>query len=221
MKIEWNAPGQRIFETGVSNGVLFPKAGPGVPWNGLVSVSEEETGGDVENLYFEGLKRLDIVANEDYSATIEAVSAPPEFNASDGVKSLAPGLMVGHQPRKTFDFSYRSLIGNDIQGENFGYKLHIIYNATAAPSPMSYKTLTNGASLDPRSWSISCVPPKATAYKPTAHIVIDSTKADPYLLQNVEAVLYGRDGFDARLPSQEEVLGIFSSRITALITEFI
>lgn len=214
MQIEWNAPGQRIFETGVSNGVLFPKAGPGVPWNGLVSISEAESGGDVENLYFEGIKRLDIVANEDYSAVIEAMQAPPEFNVSDGIKSLAPGLSVGQQPRKTFDFSYRSLIGNDLKSTSYGYKLHVVYNATAAPSPMSYKTLTNNTGVDARSWNISCVPPPASTYKPTAHIVIDSTEADPYLLQNVESILYGTDTADPRVPSQAEILGIFGSRIT-------
>lgn len=214
MKIEWNAPGQRLFETGVSKGVLYPKLGPGVPWNGLVSVSEGDSGGEVENLYFEGVKRIDIIGNEDYSATIEALSAPPEFRASDGVKALAPGLFVTQQPRSTFGFSYQTLIGNDIQGTDYGYKLHIVYNATAAPSPASYKTLANGSSPDPKSWAISCVPPVASTYKPTAHFVIDSTEADPFMLENIESLLYGRVDADPRLPSQAEVLGVFASRIT-------
>lgn len=221
MKIVWNAPGERLFETGVSNGVLYPKAGPGVAWNGLVTVDESSTGGEVENLFYNGVKYLDVVASEDYSAVVEALSAPPEFNASDGIKALAPGLFVTQQPRKTFGFSYRTLIGNDTQGPEYGYKLHIVWNATAAPSGITYKTLSGTPALDPRSWTLHCVPPPASTHKPTAHYVIDSTESDPYLLENIETILYGRDDLDPRLPSQAEILSLFSVRVTEFVTEFI
>ena len=226
-RIEWNKPGQRFFEAGVDQGVLYPRGGPGVPWNGLVAVNEDSSGGDLESLYFDGVKYLDIASGEDFQATIEAYSAPAEFNASDGIKALAPGLFVTQQRRATFGLSYRALIGNDLQGQDYGYKLHIVYNCTASASARSNKTITGDISPNTRSWTINTVPPPATTFRPTAHLVIDSTLVDPYLMENLETVLYGRDetaelpAVTPSLPTVAEVVLILSNQITELIEEFV
>lgn len=220
-RIEWNKPGERFFEAGVDRGVLYPRLGPGVPWNGLTAVSESSTGGDMEALYFDGIKYLDIAAAEDFSCQIDAYSAPPQFAVSDGQKQLSPGLFVSQQPRKTFGFCYRTLKGNDLVGEEYGYKLHIVYNCTAAPATKNNVTI--GASVTPgtRSWNVSTVPPPASTFKPTAHIVLDSNLIEPFAMQQVEALLYGHDGADAYLPTVAEIIATLDTRIGALITEFV
>lgn len=220
-RIEWNRPGERYFEAGVDRGVLYPRVGPGVPWNGLTSVNENPSGGDMESLYFDGVKYLDIVASEDFQANIDAFSAPREFAASDGQKAISPGLFVSQQPRKTFGLCYRTLKGNDLVGTQYGYKLHIVYNCTAAPS--SQNNVTIGANVTPgtRSWTIYTVPPPASTFKPTAHIVLDSTLIDPYAMEQVEAILYGHDGGAPYLPTVAELVATLDSRITEFITEFI
>lgn len=222
-RVEWNKAGERLFETGVNQGVLYPRVGQGVPWNGLVSVSENTSGGELDSLYFDGIKYLDVVSAEDFSATVEAYSAPAEFGVSDGQKALSPGLYATQQPRKPFGFSYRTLIGNDLVGEEYGYKLHIVYNCTASPSGRTNKTLAGNASPDTRSWTINTVPPPAATFKPTAHLVVDSTKVDPYLMENLETVLYGRNetaelpAVAASLPTVAEIILILSNRITEFI----
>lgn len=226
-RIEWNKPGERFFEAGVDQGVLYPRTGPGVPWNGLTGVSENSSGGEMEALYFDGIKYLDVAASEDFQATIDAYSAPAEFGPSDGQKALSPGLFVTQQPRKTFGFSYRTLKGNDLVGAAYGYKIHVVYNCTAAPSGKS--NLTLGATVAPgtRSWTIHTVPPPATTFKPTAHLVLDSNLIDPYAMQQVETLLYGRDGDAGRpellpyLPTVAEIVAALDSQIPALITPFI
>lgn len=220
-RIEWNKPGERFFETGVDQGVLYPYVGPGVPWNGLTAVSENTSGGEMEALYFDGNKYLDIVAAESFSATIDAYSAPSEFGVSDGQKQLSPGLFVTQQPRKTFGFSYRTLKGNDLVGAKYGYKLHLIYNCTAAPSSRSHVTMSGSLSPSTRSWTVETVPPPATTFKPTAHIVLDSNLIEPYAMEQVEALLYGHEGSDPYLPSVAEIVATLDTLIGELITEFI
>ena len=220
-RIEWNVAGSRTFEAGVDGGVLYPRVGPGVPWNGLVSVSENASGGDVESLYYDGIKYVDVASGEDFQAVLEAFSAPPEFGVSDGQKALSPGLFVTHQPRKTFGLCYRTLIGNDLVGQEYGYKLHLVYNCTAAPSGRTNKTIGATVSVETRSWSIYTVPPPASTYRPTAHIVLDSTLIDPYIMAQIEALLYGHDGSDPYLPSVAEIVAVMDSRIGALITALI
>lgn len=220
-RVEWNLPGERFFEAGVDRGVLYPRVGPGVPWNGLISVSESTSGGDLESLYFDGVKYRDIIASEDFSAQVEAYSAPPEFAAADGMKMLSPGLFVTQQPRRSFGMCYRTLIGNDLVGAEYGYKLHIVYNCTAAPSGRSNQTIAAQVAPTSRSWSISTVPPPATIFKPTAHIVLDSTLIDPFAMEQVEAALYGHDSGDAYLPTVSQIIAILDTRIGALVTEFI
>lgn len=221
MRIEWNKPGERFFETGVDQGVLYPRAGAGVPWNGLVAVNESSSGGELEGLYFDGVKFRDVQASEEFQATLEAFAAPAEFAACDGTKQLAPGLFVTQQPRQSFGLSYRTLIGNDLVGTDYGYKLHIVYNCTAGPSGRNNQTIAGSLSPSTRSWSIETVPPPATNFKPTAHIVLDSTKVDPFGMQQIEALLYGHDGGDARLPSVAEIVDILATPIPEFITEFI
>lgn len=220
-RIEWNKAGERFFEAGVDRGVLYPRIGPGVPWNGLTAVSENTSGGDLESLYFDGVKYLDIVSSEDFEATVDAYSAPPEFAPSDGQKAISPGLFVTQQPRKTFGFSYRTLKGNDLVGTEYGYKIHIVYNCTASPSAKSNVTMGANVSPGTRSWTINTVPPPASTFKPTAHLVLDSTLIDPFAMEQVEALLYGREGVAPYLPNVAEIVATLDSRISEFITEFI
>lgn len=220
-RIEWNRPGERFFEAGVDRGVLYPRVGPGVPWNGLTAVSENTSGGDLESLYYDGVKYLDIVSAEDFSATIDAFSAPPEFAASDGQKAISPGLFVTQQPRSTFDFSYRTMLGNDLVGTEYGYKIHLVYNATASPTNRANATI--GATVTPgtKQWAINTVPPPASTFKPTARLVLDSTLVDPFALEQVEALLYGHASNEAFMPTVAQIVATLDSRIPEFITEFI
>lgn len=220
-RIEWNKPGERTFESGVDQGVLYPRLGPGVPWNGLTAVSEDTSGGDLESLYFDGLKYLDVVGADDFQATIEAFSAPVEFAEADGQKMISPGLFVSQQPRKTFGMSYRTLKGNDLLGTEYGYKIHIVYNCTAAPSSKTNATISDNVTPGTRSWDVSTVPPPASTFKPTAHIVLDSTMIEPYAMEQAEALLYGHDGSDAYLPTVDELITALYTNITDFVTDFI
>lgn len=221
MRVAWNEAGQRFFETGISQVVLYPPLGPGVPWGGVTSVSENTSGGDLEALYFDGIKYLDIAAAEDFSATLEAFASPPEFGPCEGQKQLSPGLFVTQQPRKTFGLCYRTLIGNDLVGEEYGYKLHLVYNCTAAPSGRAHVTISETVSPATRSWTINTVPPPASTFKPTAHIVLDSTLIEPYAMEQVEGLLYGHANGEAYLPTVAEIVATLDTRVGELVTEFI
>lgn len=210
-RIEWGLPGTRFFEAGVDQGVLYPRAGAGVPWNGLVSVDENHSGGDLEPLYFDGIKFRDFVAFEEFQATLEAYAAPAEFAACDGSRMLSPGFFATQQPRQTFGLSYRTLLGNDLVGTDYGYKLHLVYNCTAAPSSRRNQTLAGAANPSTRSWTIHTVPPPATTFKPTAHLVMDSTLIAPAKLEQVENLLYGHDTGDPYLPTVAELVAILSA----------
>jgi hypothetical protein len=223
-RIEWNKPGERFFEAGVSNGVFYPRLGAGVPWNGLTAVNESSTGGEPEPLFFDGVKYLDLVSSEDFSAVLEAYSSPREFAVCDGTKQISPGLFATQQPRKTFGLSYRTLIGNDLVGEEFGYKIHLVYNITASPSQRQYATIADNINPDKRQWNLSTVPPPASTFKPTAHLVLDSTLIDPLMMEQIETALYGRDADGDRpavspyLPTVAQILAIMSTTITEFIT---
>lgn len=208
-RLVWALPGSRRFDAGLDRGVLYPRTGPGVPWNGLISIDEAPSGGDLESLYYDGVKYLDVIASEDFHATLEAFGAPDEFAACDGVKTLVPGLSVTHQPRETFGLSYRTLIGNDIQA-TIGYKLHIVYGCTASPAGVSYQTKTQATEAGSKQWEINSVPPPANTYKPTAHLIIDSTKISGAILAELEALLYGDATTTPSLPSQTTIIGVLS-----------
>lgn len=222
-RVEWNKAGERLFEAGADRGVLYPRLGQGVAWNGLISITESTQGGEMESLYFDGVKYLDMASSEDFGATLEAYSAPHEFAASDGQKYISPGLSVTQQPRRPFGLCYRTLIGNDLDGLEHGYKLHVVYNCTASPSDRTNKTL--GATVDPsiRSWRIDAVPPAANTYRPTAHVVIDSTMVSPLQMEQLELALYGRDeteslpAIEAYLPSVSEIVLMLTNPLTEFL----
>lgn len=218
-KIVWDQTGDRLYETGVKNGVLYiqnsdgtyPK---GVAWNGLTSITESPSGAEATALYADDMKYLNLISAEEFGATVEAYTYPDEFAECDGSASLATGVTVGQQSRKTFALCYRTVLGNDTDNDAHGYKLHIIYGATAAPSEKAYSTVNDSPEAITFSWELKTTPVNVAGFKPTACITIDSTKADPAKLTALEEILYGKDGtgdegltgaVDPRLPLPDEI----------------
>lgn len=212
-RLNWNAVGERFYETGLDRGVLY-MAGLGFAWPGLISVSESPNGGEAKPYYIDGIKYANISSAEEFEATLEAFYSPPEFGPCDGTATLHNGLFVTQQPRKSFDLSYRTKLGNDLDGADHAYKIHLVYNALAAPSERAYSTMSD--SLDPAtfSWALSTMAPRFAGFRPTAHFVIDSRTTAPDTLTLIEDVLYGSETLSARIPSVEELLAIFSGAIT-------
>lgn len=216
-KIVWDKSSERLYETGVKNGVLYvqgtggtyPK---GVAWNGLTAVTESPSGAEPTPLYADDIKYLNLLSTEEFGATIEAYTYPDEFAECDGSKSLATGVYIGQQARKAFGMCYKTTLGNDTEGNDHGYKLHIIYGALAAPSEKAYETINDSPEAITFSWEISTTPVNVKGSKPTATIVIDSTKANPEKLAALEVILFGADapngegtGTDPRLPLPDEI----------------
>ena len=217
-RLVWDKTSERLYETGVKNGVLYvqgtggtyPK---GVAWNGLTAVTESPSGAEPTPLYADDIKYLNLLSNEEFGATIEAYTYPDEFAECDGSKALADGVYIGQQPRKTFGMVYKTVLGNDTEGNDHGYKLHIIYGALAAPSEKAYATINDSPEAVTFSWEVTTTPVSVTGSKPTASIVIDSTKADTTKLAALEAILFGKDptqdqgndGTDPRLPLPDEI----------------
>ena len=211
-KLVWDKTGDRLYETGVKNGVLYiPTAGvysKGVAWNGLTAVTESPSGAEATALYADDTKYLSLMSAEEFGATIEAYTYPDEFAACDGSAELADGVMIGQQKRSTFGLCYKTTIGNDTEGNDHGYKLHIIYGALAAPSEKAYASINDSPEAITFSWEITTTPVNVTGAKPTASLVIDSTKADPSKLAALEDILYGKDGEpgnEPRLPLPDEI----------------
>lgn len=209
-KLVWDQSGEHLFETGVDHGVLYPQAAngtypKGVAWNGLTSVSESPSGADANALWADNIKYLNLYSAEEFGATIEAYTYPDEFAELDGSAEIAPGAMIGQQNRKAFGLSYRTVLGNDIQGNDYGYKLHLIYGAQASPSEKSYETINDSPDAITFSWELNTTPVPVTNHKPTASLVIDSTKCDAAKLAALEAILYGTDNEDPRMPLPDEV----------------
>lgn len=219
VRMVWHEDGKRFFETGVERGVFYPKGGIGVPWNGLISIKEESAGGEVTPYYFDGVKYYDFVAGEDFQATVDAYAAPQGFAECEGRRSIVPGLYATNQRRKTFDFSYRTLIGNDLDYANHAYNLHLVYNVTAVSTSKDHSTITQTPTAATRSWTFNTVPVITYGNRPTAHLIIDSRDIDPFLLQDLENRLYGSAVFDPYLPAQGDVANLFSNMITEPITE--
>jgi len=216
-KLLWDQTGERLYETGVSNGVLYLRTSTGtypagVAWNGLTAVTESPSGAEATPLYADNIKYLNLLSNEEFGATIEAYTYPDEFAACDGSVALAEGVMIGQQARQPFGLSYKTILGNDSENNDYGYKLHIIYNALAAPSEKAYATINDTPDAITFSWEVTTSPEPVTGQRPTASIVIDSTKANATALATLEAALYGSNEPDgtAHLPLPDEIAEIFA-----------
>ena len=214
-KLVFNQVGERLFETGVKNGVLYVMGdgdtyGNGVVWNGLTGVTEKPSGAEPTNLYADDVKYVVIQGAEEFEATIEAYTYPEEFEACDGSAALVEGVNVGQQERKTFAFCYKTSLGNDTQGQTFGYKLHIIYGCKAKPSEKSYSTINDSPEAVTFSWDISTTPVPVEGMKPTATLVVDSTRVDSSKLKKLEDKLYGTESEEPTLPLPNEVKQLLS-----------
>lgn len=207
-RLTWGDSGNRFYETGVDRGVLYTN-GVGVPWNGLTAVKESPSGAEPTPYYIDGVKYRNLTAAEEFAATIEALSSPPEFDACDGVAQIHNGLFVSEQPREPFDLCYRTLVGNDLDGEDHGYKIHLVYNALAAPTERANSTRTDSPSPMGLSWTISTMPPPLVNRRPSAHFVIDSRTTDPGLLIDLEDILYGSDDLVSSIPTPTELVALF------------
>lgn len=209
-RVVWNETGKRYFESGVDRGVLYVSGQPGVAWNGLISVNEEKSSLDPESLYYDGEKYLDYVSgSEDFSATIEAFSAPESFSRCDGRLPLANGLYATGQRRETFAMTYRTLVGNDVDEFGHGYKIHFVYNATATPSSRINKTLAEVPDPSRLQWKIETVPVHdASTYKPTAHLILDTRKVDQAAVDFIENLIYGSASGNPTMMTQEDLIGI-------------
>ena len=219
-KLKWDQAGERFYETGVSNGVLYPLTNgaypEGVAWNGLTAVNENPSGAEATPLYADNIKYLNLMSAEEFGATIEAYTYPDEFGVCNGEAELAAGVSIGQQARKLFGLSYQTKVGND-QNNDLGYKIHLIYGALAAPSEKAYATINDSPEAITFSWEISTTPVEVEGFKPTASLVIDSTKVDADALTRLKNILYGTDGSQgsegttARLPLPDEVLRIINN----------
>ena len=209
-KLVWDQSGKRLYETGVDHAVLYPiQTGgvysKGVAWNGLTAVTESPSGADVNDIYADNMKYLGLVGAEKFGATVEAYTYPDEFAECDGSVELVKGATIGQQNRKVFGMVYRTVIGNDVDGNEHGYKLHLIYGATAAPSEKAYNTINEDPEAITFSWELSTTPVNVTGHKPTASLTIDSTKADPTKLAELEKILFGDTETEPRLPLPDEI----------------
>ena len=195
-KLVWDQTGERLYETGVKQGVLYPQVSgkypAGYAWNGLTGVTESPSGAEATALYADDIKYLSLLSAEEFGATIEAYMYPDEFAECDGSASIAKGVNIGQQKRKQFGLAYKTTLGNDVDNNDFGYKLHLIYNCLAAPSEKSYATINDSPEAITFSWEVTTTPVSVAGFKPTASITIDSTKADPVKLAALEEILYGK-----------------------------
>lgn len=223
-KLVWDQTGERLYETGIKKGVLYPidsnnTYSKGYAWNGLTGVTESPSGAEATALYADDIKYLELYSAEEFGATIEAYTYPDEFAECDGSAVPTAGVSIGQQNRKMFGLSYVTTLGNDAQGNDYGYKLHLIYGAKASPSEKGYQTINDSPEAITFSWEIGTTPVNVTGYKPTASMVIDSTKVDTTKLAALEEILYGKDptteggtdGVDARLPLPDEIITLLKT----------
>lgn len=218
-KLVWDNTGDRLYETGVKNCVLYPQvegAYPkGVAWNGITAVTESPSGAEANPLYADDIKYLNLISAEEFGATIEAYMYPEEFAECDGSAAIAKGVMIGQQKRKAFGLAYKTTLGNDTEGNEYGYKLHIIYNALASPSEKSYTTINDSPEAITFSWEVTTTPVNVTGMKPTASITIDSTKADATKLAALEEKLFGSADSEAMLPLPDEIATLMKTEEAA------
>lgn len=214
--VKWDQTGERLYETGVDRGVLYVQDASGaypkgVAWNGLTAVTESPSGAEANPLYADNIKYLNLMSAEDYGSTIEAYTYPDEFAVCDGSAEIAAGVSIGQQKRKTFGFCYRTFLGNDVDNNDYGYKLHIVYGALASPSEKAYATVNDSPEAITFSWEVTTTPVNVTGFKPTAHVEINSTKVDKDKLATLEAILYGSGETEARLPLPDEIVELIGT----------
>lgn len=215
-KVVWDSVGEKTYETGIEKGVLYPLGANkdydgGVAWNGLISISESPSGAEPNPQYADNIKYLDIRSAEEFAATIEAFTYPKEFEACDGTASLGTGVTIGQQKRDMFGLAYKTLKGNDTDGIDHGYKLHLIYGGSAAPSEKGYQTINDSPEAITFSWEVTTTPVQVKGYKPTAALTIDSTEVEAAKLTAIEEILYGTDLVEPRLPLPEEIATILTT----------
>ena len=210
-KLKWDEVGERLYETGVRMGVLYPMSSTGTypkghAWNGLTAITENPSGAENTPLYADDTKYLTLTSVEEFGATIEAYTYPDEFEECDGSATIGAGVSIGQQKRNVFGLAYRTTLGNDILGEDYGYKIHLIYGAKASPSGKNYQTINESPEAITLSWEITTTPVAVTGFKPTASLTIDSTKVSAANLAALEAILYGTEDSEARLPLPDEII---------------
>ena len=215
MKITWDKSGERYYETGVKRGVLYVMDkgayGNGVAWNGLTAVTESPSGAEASPMYADDIKYLNLYSAEEFAATVEAYTYPDEFAECDGSAEIAPGVTIGQQKRKTFGMCYTTVLGNDTDGNDYGYKIHIIYGANAAPSEKAYATINDSPEAITFSWELSTTPVEVAGHKPTASLTIDSTKTTPEKMKAIEDILYGTESEEPRLPLPSEIAEVLKA----------
>jgi hypothetical protein len=212
-KIVFDQSGERFYETGVKNGVLYVQNengeyGNGVAWNGLTAITESPSGAEATPLYADDIKYVELTSAEEFGATIEAYTYPSEFEACDGSASLVEGITIGQQDRVPFGLCYKTVVGNDVRGNDLGYKLHLIYGAKAAPSERAFQTINDSPEAITFSWEITTTPVNVTGFKPTANLVIDSTKVDSAKLALIEEKLFGSESEEPKLPLPDEIVAL-------------
>lgn len=218
-KLVWDQTGERRYETGVKQGVLYPQSTggsypKGVAWNGLTAVTESPSGAEATPLYADDIKYLSLMSVEEFGATIEAYTYPDEFAECDGSVTIADGVTIGQQKRKAFGLCYKTVLGNDIDNNDYGYKLHLIYGAVAAPSEKAYATINDSPEAITFSWEITTTPVEVAGFKPTASVTIDSTKVDSTKLKSLEDILYGSESKEAELPLPSEIATIIGTTVS-------
>jgi hypothetical protein len=210
-RVTWDASGQRLYQTGVDRGMIYLADGTVSTWNGLVSVTENPSGGDPVPTFLDGQKVLNVPSGENYEGTIESLSLPLAAAACAGWGILQYGLFASNQPKMTFGFSYRTLIGNDVSGTDFGYRIHVIFNCTAKSSDFTHETITDQPSVKPYSWQLTAVPVAFSGRRPTAHVVFDTRIQTPPTITAIEALHYGDDNTDAVMPTTDQIALLLSS----------
>lgn len=218
-RLIWDQIGERMYETGVDRGVLYPQAAgglypKGVPWNGLSAVTESPSGAESTPVYADNIKYLNLVSAEEFTATIEAFTYPDEFAQCDGSAQIAEGVTIGQQKRNAFGLCYRTTLGNDVDGDDYGYKLHLVYGAIASPSEKGYKTKSDNPEPNTLSWELTTTPIPVEGFKPTAHIEVESTKVSADILKELEDILYGTADTEPSLPLPDEIVTLIKSNTT-------
>lgn len=215
----WGAVGERVYETGADRGVLYVGSNPGVAWSGLRAVKESPSGGEPTPYYLDGFKYLNVSAAEEFKASIEAYSAPREFDQCDGTVALAQGLFATQQPRVPFGFSYRTMVGNDVEGVEHGYKIHLVYGAMASPATRDNSTINASPEPINFNWAIETVPPMATGYKPTAHFVVDSRLTPEPIMRDIEDIIYGTPTTPPTLIDIPTIMEMFDNWAPFVVTD--